>query len=64
MYHVPMCVVCGEQEIGFEGSMEVCSAPCRDEVQEFLRGTCDELAARHDVYEADEVGGLILVGLD
>lgn len=37
MYHVPMCVVCGEYEVGtFQGHEQFCSDLCADKAHEFL----------------------------
>lgn len=36
MYHVPMCVMCGEYEVGtFQGHEQFCSDKCADQAHEY-----------------------------
>lgn len=49
MYHVPMCVMCGEYEVGtFQAHNEFCSDKCADaahdafEVDKFYEGWTDD----------------------
>lgn len=57
MYHVPMCKVCGEWEVGtFIGSDKVCSEKCGHEAHDFLElvymdTNRDEVSAMENYFE-------------
>ena len=47
MYHVPMCVMCGEYEVGtFQGHEQFCSDKCADQAHEY---TYDAAAGEVDI---------------
>lgn len=56
-YHVPMCKVCGEWEVGtFTGSAEYCSVPCEENANEFLNDISNERAEEREAYNAEGDG--------
>jgi len=49
MGHVPMCVVCGENEAGtFSADIDVCSEQCADEAYEVLVDMSEHFDNRWD----------------
>jgi hypothetical protein len=49
MSHVPMCVVCGENEVGtFSGDIDVCSDRCAEEAYEVLVDMAEHFDTRYD----------------
>ena len=43
MYHVPMCVLCGEFEVGtFQSHNEFCSDACADKAYEYILDAIDD----------------------
>ena len=55
MYHVPMCVMCGENEVGtFQAHDQFCGDMCADRYQEALE--VDQLCTMCRTHEAVEDG--------
>lgn len=55
MYHVPMCKVCGEWEVGtFTGSAEYCSEKCEHEAHEFLEMVYNEIIFGMEAHKHEE----------
>lgn len=56
MYHVPMCVVCGEQEVGSQiASTDFCSGECLEEARTFMREV-EEDGEPHGSYDLSDDG--------
>lgn len=57
MYHVPMCVVCGEQEVGSQiASPDFCSGECLEEARTFFREVEEDSEQDYlDGYDAEEI---------